>query len=217
MKMARDAMQAAVAAACAAQRAGDSASTGRPTRSASVRHIAVQVEEAANEAVESAKDAMTAEDAGDVIGAIVAANLSAKAAQQASSLAVAAEIVIGKDRAMASALPVPEPHALSEKEQKDADAEVAEHALSLEVDRGARYLVYRNGLLLASFLREDDALLFEAELAELDVARHVDGATCEVRDRGRALRAGGYVLAGGRLTSFLRDDEHDRKYGSSKR
>ena len=69
----------------------------------------------------------------------------------------------------------------------------------------ARYFVERDGMLLASFAREDDALLFEGELADLDVARGITSATCEVRDRHGRYR-GGYLISGGRLVAFVADD-----------
>lgn len=83
--------------------------------------------------------------------------------------------------------------------------EVAEEAFRAELSRAARYLVTRNGYIVAAFADEDDALMFEAELADIDGAQahESDGMTCEVIDR-KGRRLGGYWVAGGKVMSYIR-------------
>ena len=72
-------------------------------------------------------------------------------------------------------------------------------------DQPVNFLVVRNGRIIATFLNEDDALLFESELADLDVAHGATNVTCEVRSRG-GRRVGGYLLAGGKIVTFVEED-----------
>ena len=66
------------------------------------------------------------------------------------------------------------------------------------------YRVVKDGQLLATFVNADDALLFEGELAEIDKARGVTSARCEVTDaRGR--RVGGYLITAGRMLAMVGD------------
>ena len=88
--------------------------------------------------------------------------------------------------------------------------------LAMAVDQSARYLVTHNGRLLASFVNVDDALLFEAELAELDRAHDETSVICEVRDR-RGHRMGGYLLAGTTFVNFIRDEQSARRFGRGNR
>ena len=83
--------------------------------------------------------------------------------------------------------------------------EVAEESFMAELGRAARYLVTRNGYIVAAFVDEDDALMFEAEMADVDRARgaEADGTTCEVLDR-RGSRIGGYWVSGTRIMAYLR-------------
>lgn len=67
----------------------------------------------------------------------------------------------------------------------------------------ARFLVVHDGRLVATFVNEDDALLFEGELAELDLVHGVESARCEVRDT-RGHRLGGYLITAGKLCAFVR-------------
>ena len=91
-----------------------------------------------------------------------------------------------------------------------------EQLLDGAIDTSARFLVTHNGRLLATFVSEDDALLFEGELADIDVARGTDSALCEVRDRrGRLL--GGYVITAGRLCAFVRDEHFNQRFGGAVR
>ena len=73
-----------------------------------------------------------------------------------------------------------------------------------------------DGRLLATFVSEDDALLFEGELADIDRARGVKSALCEVRDR-KGRRLGGYVITAGRLCAFLRDTHFNQRFGGAGR
>ena len=100
-----------------------------------------------------------------------------------------------------------------EREAKEAERRAQEQALSELIDRSAKYLVLYDGHIIATFTREDDALLFEAELADLDRAHGVDGAECAVLDR-RGRRVGGYMICSGSMYAFLRDDDFNRKYST---
>lgn len=102
------------------------------------------------------------------------------------------------------------------REAREAQRAAREKAMSELVGSFASYLVTRDGYVVATFAREDDALLFEAELADLDRAHGTQHAKCEVLDReGR--RVGGYLITAGRLCAFLRDDERERRFGRSGR
>ena len=98
-----------------------------------------------------------------------------------------------------------------EKDKRSATEELVAEL----IDRSARYLVIYEGAVLATFANEDDALLFEAELADLDRAHGTQSATCEVLDR-RGRRAGGYLITAGHLCTFLRDTQPGR-YGRRRR
>ena len=84
-------------------------------------------------------------------------------------------------------------------------------SLAEAVGRSARYLVTYNDRTLAAFAREDDALLFEAELADLDRARGITAARCEVLDR-KGRRVGGFVITAGRMLAFVRERGSERRY-----
>ena len=102
------------------------------------------------------------------------------------------------------------------REIREAQAAVREKAMSELVGSFASYLVTHDGYIVATFAREDDALLFEAELAELDLEQGVRNAKCEVLDR-RGRRAGGYLITAGRLCTFLRDEDREQRFGRSRR
>lgn len=91
-----------------------------------------------------------------------------------------------------------------------------EQLLDSAIDASARFLVTHDGRLLATFVSEDDALLFEGELADIDRARGVKSALCEVRDR-KGRRLGGYVITAGRLCAFLRDTHFNQRFGGAGR
>lgn len=80
----------------------------------------------------------------------------------------------------------------------------------------AKYLVAYNGSIVATFAHEDDALLFESELADIDEAHGVRNARCEVLDR-KGRRVGGYFITAGTLSVFLKDADAERKYGKATR
>ena len=100
--------------------------------------------------------------------------------------------------------------------KRQAEREARRKALQDLVVRSASYLVTCDGYVVATFAHEDDALLFEAELADLDLAHGVRNAHCEVLDRnGR--RVGGYLITAGRLCTFLRDQDRERRFGRQRR
>ena len=90
-----------------------------------------------------------------------------------------------------------------------------DEVLSTAIDRSAHYVVTYNGQLVATFLNEDDALLFESELADLDRAHGVTTAKCEVLVRRSGHRVGGFMVTAGRLFAFLRDEAGERKAGGT--
>ena len=90
-----------------------------------------------------------------------------------------------------------------------------DEVLSTAIDRSAHYVVTYNGQLVATFLNEDDALLFESELADLDRAHGVTTANCEVLVRRSGHRVGGFMVTAGRLFAFLRDEAGERKAGGT--
>ena len=96
--------------------------------------------------------------------------------------------------------------------EKSAQEQLLEDA----IENAARFLVIHNGRLLATFASEDDALLFEGELADIDRAHGTQSALCEVRDR-KGRRLGGYVITAGRECVFLRDYSHDQRFGGAGR
>lgn len=207
--IARGAHDAAVVASCAANRAGASMSAA-----ANAFALAREVEAAADEAVETARRAITAADRGDAVGAAVEANLSARAAQRAASLSAAASIVVGKERASLSGEAALDRTAADIRRRVDVSAREAEQrALSEAIDHSARYLVTYDGRVMASFALEEDALLFESERADLDLVHGVESGRCEVVDRRTGHRLGGYLLTGGKMLSFLRDEDRERRFG----
>ena len=85
-------------------------------------------------------------------------------------------------------------------------------ALTAAIDRSARFLVTYDEKIIATFAREEDAFLLEGELADLDRAHGVAAGSCEVLDR-KGRRLGGYMLTGGKMLVFLRDNEFNKHYG----
>ena len=158
-------------------RAALRAEAGRQARMAARR-----AEEAVVRARVALEDARKAAAAALVHDAQAAARAAQKAAKDATDAAAAAA---------------------SERIVADAARGHAKDPAGIQVQAG-RYLVVRNGHQLAAFAREDDALLFEGELAELDVARGVTSARCDVTDV-RGNRVGGYVIAGGCMTPTVED------------
>lgn len=156
---------------------------------------AEKAEQAACAAIKAALEARAAAGAGDVERAAKAANAAVAARNGADSATMLVKVFADKD----------------EPAKRGSRARIDE-----AVDRSAHYLVTYNGQLVASFLREDDALLFEAELADLDRAHGVESALCEVRSR-RGQRLGGYLLTAGKLLSFLRDRDYARHFGRAGR
>ena len=94
--------------------------------------------------------------------------------------------------------------------EKSAQELLLDHA----IDASARFLVTHNGRLLATFVSEDDALLFEGELADIDRARGTQSALCEVRDR-KGHRLGGYVITAGHCCVYVRDEQFKQRFGGA--
>lgn len=217
-KLAKDAVNAAIAASCAAERA-NATQDGRSVKdTTSVKKVAKDVRTAAEEAVEWAKDAMRAESEGDAVGAAHFANLSARAAQRAASLSSAASVLVGRAKAMASDKALDEPTVtVPSTNRKTKELARLSQELSGEVDRSARYLVTYDRRIIATFLREEDAFLLEAELADLDRERAAKTGTCLVLDRKTGNHLGGYMMSNGKMLVFVRDDKYDARYGKSRR
>lgn len=215
-RLARDATNAAIAAACAAKRAGLTEG-GRTGGDTGMRKVAKGVRAAAEEAVKHAKDAMRAEDAGDVVSATWSANLSLQAARRAGSLAAAASVISGTAREMASDREASEPSITVSERHAEPSRGRQGDALSSAVERAARYLVTYDGAIIAAFAREEDAFLLEGELADLDRAHGTASGKCEVLERRTGHRLGGYLLAGGKMLVFLHDDRDEKRYGRMRR
>ena len=157
----------------------------RASRLARAKDAAVSAEKAALRAVAAAKEAVAAVKAADPKAAAAAAQRATSAKHAAESHALLAE---------------------SFANPKDAPAAVRRSTSENPVN----FLVVRNGRIIATFLNEDDALLFESELADLDVAHGAADVTCEVRSRG-GHRVGGYLLAGGKIVTFVEEDKGGAK------
>jgi hypothetical protein len=212
-KLAKDAVRAAVAATCAAERAGASEGSGDSDGLASMRKVVKGVRSAAEEAVEHAKDAMRAESEGDVVGAAWSARLSVRAARRASSLAASASVINGRSKELVSGRDPQEP-AITVRERHPEPARRSEgDVLSAAIERAARYLVTYDGAIVAAFAREEDAFLLESELADLDRAHGTAQGKCEVLARKSGQRLGGYLITGGKILVFLRDEERGKRFG----
>lgn len=211
--LAKDAVNAAIAAACAAERATAEADSGKANDTTSVRKVTQDARTAAEEAVEHAKDAMRAESQHDPIGAVWSANLSARAAQRAGSLASAAAVIVGTDREMVSGKETADPAVTVAKARVKSQRKGMDRELAAAIEQSARFLVTYDSRIIATFAREEDAFLLEGELADLDRARHAKSGHCEVLDRKSGHRLGGYLLTGGKMLVFVRNDEHEMRYG----
>ena len=152
----------------------------RASRLARAKAAAISAEKAALKAVAAAKEAVAAVKAADSRTAAAAAKRATSAKHAAESHALLAEGFAG-----AKGAPVAGRRSTS--------------------DQPVNFLVVRNGRIIATFLNEDDALLFESELADLDVTHGATNVTCEVRSRG-GRRVGGYLLAGGKIVTFVEED-----------
>ena len=176
-----------------AHRATTSASrSAKEARKKRAEASAERAQKAARAAVIAARTAYAAAVAGDDAKAAQAAG-EAEAGQRA---ATSAELLV---------------RTLGERQQQTRRDD-SPAAIAAAIDRSAHYVVTYNGQLIASFLREDDALLFEAELADLDTAHGVESARCEVRSR-RGERLAGYVITVGKQLCFLRDRMRERRLG----
>lgn len=211
-RLAKDAVNAAIAATCAAERTSLAENGCKTSDATDMRKVTKGVRLAAEEAVEHAKDAMRAEDEHDVVAAAFSANLSVQAARRAGSLAAAASVISGKARETAF-----EPRITVGEERTDDSRKRSGDALSLSIERMARYLVTYDGAIIAVFAREEDAFLLESELADLDRVHGVATGRCEVLERKTGRRLGGYLFTGGKMLVFLRDDRSEKRYGRSGR
>ena len=148
----------------------------RASREAIAQDYARRATDAARAAVEAANRAAKAAQKADPKEAAQAQRAASVACEAAKSAElVAANVTAGRQEPSAG------------------------ERLARAIDASARYLVLRDGRLVAAFADEDDALLFEGELAELD--RSADGATCVVRTRA-GKRIAGYKVVGSRLLAF---------------
>lgn len=216
-RLARDAVNAAIAAACAAERASVAADGGRAKDTTSVKNVVRDAREAAEAAVELAKGAIKAEDERDAIGAIHSANLSARAAQRAGSLAAAASVLAGRAREMASGREASEPAITVEEERGESPAERVRRDLAAAIEQSAHFLVTYDSRIVATFAYEEDAFLLESELADMDRERGAESGKCEVLDRRTGHRLGGYLITGGRMLVCVRDDDYEVRYGKRRR
>ena len=215
-RLTEDAKKAAIAAACAAERARISDGTHTTSTVSDIFEIESRVRKATEEAIRHASDAMKAESTGDIVDAIHSANLAANAARRAASLATVASVIGGMAQEMASESQ-PEVPEISVKDRRTAKpTDRRSDTLSAAINHNSNYLVTYDGKIIATFDREEDAFLFESELADLDKTHDVSSGKCEVIERRTGKRLGGYLLAGGKMIVFLRD--HDQKrFGGSKR
>ena len=101
------------------------------------------------------------------------------------------------------------------REAEKAERQAKEDALSELVDRMARYLVFYDGRIVATFASADDALLFEAELADLDRDHGVHCVECKVFDRAGNL-IGGYTITAGMMMNTVEDKDYERKYSGKR-
>lgn len=215
--LSRDAVKAAVAAACAVERANAEQGLGSKGTTP-LKSIVKDVRTATEEAVDRARDAIVAADSGDTVGATHLANLSARAAQRANSLTAAVSVLVDTSRAL-DADRLPEDPTVTAKHERDYSArEQSRRDFESVILRSANYLVTYNHRIIATFAHEEDAFLLEAELAELDRDRAAsEGSTadcrCEVLDRRTGNLLGGYMLTSGKMLAFLRDEDRDARFG----
>ena len=213
----QDAVNAAVAAACAAERACIATHAARTDDAALLSKLVKDARAAAEAAVEHAREAIRCEDGRDAVAAVLAANNAAYAAQRAGAFSVAADVIVGKKRELASDRELSELVVTVGRERKLTDKQRMKRDLAAVIDRAARYLVTYDGAIVATFANEEDAFLLEGELADLDQAHGVRSASCEVLERASGHRLGGYALTGGKMLVLLRDEEYERRYGRSRR
>ena len=213
-KLAKDAEKAAIAAACAAERVR--ISNGNTTNSSvtDIFEIQDRVRSATKQAIKYATNAIQSESVGGDVNVICFANQAATYARKAAALATVAAVIAGMKKEMISnnEPTVPE---ISENDRHAARTPTKQHdTLAAAINHSSRYLVTYDGKIIATFEREEDAFLFESELADLDQAHEVSTANCEVVERRTGKRLGGYLLSAGKLIVFLRDS--DRKRGGRK-
>ena len=187
---------------------------GVSLRTSEIARAQSEAERAERAAADAARAAEAARAAADAAFAAGTAQAAAKCADAALSSARSARDARAKAKSARATAAVASRMAA----QRSGNAAVPsdEDRLAVAVERSARYLVTHNGRLLASFAEADDALLFEAELADLDRSHGVSSALCEVRDR-RGSRLGGYLVSAGKLLTFLRDEQFERRFGGTAR
>ena len=210
-RLAKDAIKAAIAASCAAERAQLTEGNDKSDNATSMQKVSRGVRSAAEEAVEHARDAMRAESERDVVGAVCSANLSIRAARHASSLAAAASVISGKTKELASEREAAQPRITVDENRPKPSRNRPCDPLAVAIERAARYLVTYDGTIIATFAREEDAFLLESELADLDRAHGTTNGRCEVLERRTGRRLGGYLLTGGKMLVFLRNEKAEAR------
>ena len=103
----------------------------------------------------------------------------------------------------------------SARDTRKEEREAKERALSELIDSTARYVVFYDGRIVATFASADDALLYEGELADLDRDHGVRCVECKVFDRKGKL-IGGYAIMAGMMVNTLEDKDWGRKYSTKR-
>ena len=103
----------------------------------------------------------------------------------------------------------------SARDARNAERKTKERALSELIDSMARYVVFYDGRIVATFASADDALLYEGELADLDRDHGVHCVECKIFDRKGNL-IGGYTITAGMMVSTLEDKDWGRKYSTKR-
>ena len=134
-------------------------------------------------------------------------------------LSSAATVIHGKNRELATpSQQVQEPKVTPmEDGEQESLARAMDRELRALLDGSARYVVTYDSRIIAMFAREDDAFLLESELADLDLAHGATSGCCQILDRRTWRRLGGYLLASGKLLTFTRDEDFERRFGGRRR
>ena len=208
-RAAEDAIKCAAAARAASVRAG---SARGENGAAALAKCVKGARAAAERAQVHAREAIRLGDERDVAGAAFAARDAVRAAEDAGVYAASAAVLIGAKKELASDKETELPAGLAAKKSKAQERAERERNLTAAIERSMRYLVTYGGEIISGFANEEDAFLFEGELADLDVAHGTECAKCEVIERATGERLGGYLLAGGALVVLLKDDEYERRF-----
>lgn len=214
-KSAQDALHAAVGASRAAERAKREAGSVSSSEASELKRIAKQAQTAVDDAQKLAREATQAAGEHDVASAVYAASRCVSLAKKASDLSIEAAILDAKAEDVAAQKDSQPALSAAERErrQRRENRRRMERNLQMAIDGAARCLVTYNGSIVAAFAREEDAFLFESELADLDRAHREDSARCEIIDRTTGHRLGGYMLTASKMFVFVRDDDYEKHYG----